>query len=215
MDGFENTGDRSQEYFCLLFAIYRLLFTVSCLLFAIYRFLFTVSCLPFPLVPPTAPLLIMVGLPGSGKSTWARRYLRCHPDYRIISTDNVRRQLYGDAAIQGEWRDIWQDVVQQLSEGRQAIAQGQASGIVYDATNVRRRHRREFVQTARRYGYAPVVAVWMDTPLDICLARNQARSRQVPTEIIEKMYRQLMGAPPTQAEALDQVYRVEPPEDTV
>ena len=180
-------------------------------------FLSPVSCLSSLSVYPTttAPLLIMVGLPGSGKSTWAKRYTRGYPSYQIISTDDIRRQLYGDAAIQGEWRDIWRRVIQQLSEGYQAITQGQASGVIYDATNVRRRHRREFVQTARRYGYRPVVAVWMDVPLATCLMRNRARSRQVPTEIIEKMYRQLTAAPPTQAEALDQVYRVEPPEAAV
>ncbi len=161
------------------------------------------------------PLMVMVGLPGSGKSTWARRYTRRYPSWLIISADDIRRQLYGDAVIQGEWRDIWQSVIQQLSEGRQAIAQGQASGVIYDATNVRRRHRREFVQMARRYEYAPLVAVWMDTPLEICLARNRVRSRQVPAEVIEKMYRQLTAAPPTRAEALDQVYRVEPPEAAV
>lgn len=161
------------------------------------------------------PLMVMVGLPGSGKSTWARRYTRRYPSWLIVSTDDIRRQLYGDAAIQGEWRDIWRRVIQQLSGGRQAIAQGQASGVIYDATNVRRRHRREFVQTARGYGYAPVVAVWMDTPLATCLMRNRARSRQVPAEVIEKMYRQLTAAPPTRAEALDQVYRVEPPEAAV
>ena len=157
----------------------------------------------------------MVGLPGSGKSTWVQRYVRRRPSYRVVSPDDIRKRLYGDAAIQGEWRDIWQSVIQQLREGRQAIAQGQASGVIYDATNVRRRHRREFVQMARRYEFAPVVAVWVDTPLATCLVRNRARSRQVPTEVIEKMHRQLTAAPPTQAEALDQVYRVEPPETAV
>ncbi len=154
--------------------------------------------------------MIMVGLPGSGKSTWAERYVRRCPGYQVVSTDDIRTELYGDAAIQGDWGDIWRRVMQQLRDRYQVITQGRATGLIYDATNVRRRHRREFVQAARAYGYTPVAAVWIDTPLATCLLRNQGRSRRVPVEVIEKMHRQLTAAPPTQAEALDQVYRIEP-----
>lgn len=150
----------------------------------------------------------MVGLPASGKSTWAIDYVRRCPGYWLVSTDDIRAELYGDAALQGEWRDIWRLLMQRLRDGYRAIAQGQATGLIYDATNVRRRHRREFVQAVRACGYTPVVAVWMDTPLATCLLRNQERSRQVPAEVIEKMHRQLTAAPPTQAEALDHIYRI-------
>lgn len=150
----------------------------------------------------------MIGLPGSGKSTWAARFVAQSPNCRLIGTDEVRAQLYGDAAIQGEWMAIWRTVLQQLQESYRAIAEGTASGVIYDATNVRRRHRREFIQAAQGLGYQPLIGVWMDTPLGVCLARNLARSRQVPPEIIEKMHRQLAAAPPTVAEGFDNLKQV-------
>ncbi|MGB3293683.1 MAG: AAA family ATPase [Phormidesmis sp.] len=155
-----------------------------------------------------APLLVMIGLPGSGKSTWAARFVSHSPGYRMIATDDVRAQLYGDAAVQGEWMSIWRVVLQQLQASYRAIAQGQAAGVIYDATNVRRRHRREFIQAAQGLGFQPLTGIWVDTPLAVCLARNLRRSRQVPPEIIAKMSRQLTAAPPTVAEGLDRVNRV-------
>ncbi|MGB7249343.1 MAG: AAA family ATPase [Phormidesmis sp.] len=155
-----------------------------------------------------APLIVMVGLPGSGKSTWAQRFIARRSGYCVVATDDIRAQLYGSAAVQGEWLEIWRVVLRQLCDRYHDISTGEATGVIYDATNVRRRHRREFIQSARACGYAPVVAVWIDTPLVACLERNLGRSRRVPTEVIEKMHRQLTAAPPTTAEALDYVYRI-------
>ena len=103
---------------------------------------------------------------------------------------------------------IWQEILDQLRVGYRAIAQGTAAGVVYDATNVRRRHRREFIQAARGLGYQPLTGVWIDTPLAVCLERNSKRSRQVPAEIIERMSRQLMAAPPSVSEGLDGLERI-------
>lgn len=158
-----------------------------------------------------APLILTVGIPGSGKSTWAKQLAIQKPGYQLISTDSIRAQLYGDEAVQGNWMEIQRSLLTQLKTTRQSIAQGHLIAVIYDATNARRRHRREFIQLARDCGYAPIVAAWIDTPLAVCLQRNAGRSRQVPAEIIEKMHRQLTAAPPTKAENLDRVLRIRTP----
>ena len=165
----------------------------------------------------SAPLILTVGIPGSGKSTWAKKLAaqKAAQDrrYLIISTDCIRRELYGDEAIQGEWIDVQKSLVSQLKSARQSIAQGHTSAVIYDATNAARRQRREFVQIARDCGYAPVIAAVIDTPLEICLQRNADRSRQVPPHIIEKMHRQLIGASPTEAEDIDRIIKVSLPSE--
>ena len=160
----------------------------------------------------SAPLILTVGIPGSGKSTWARNLAAQKADqnqhYLIISTDRIRAELYGDESIQGEWMEIRRSLISQLKSARQAIAQGHTAAVIYDATNAARRQRREFVQIARDSGYGPLIAAWIDTPLEICLQRNAERSRQVPPHIIEKMHRQLTGAPPTEAEDIDRIIKI-------
>ncbi|MFK8185009.1 MAG: AAA family ATPase [Phormidesmis sp.] len=155
-----------------------------------------------------APLIMLIGLPGSGKSTWAKQFITHQPDYKLIATDDVRYQLYGDEAVQGEWLQIWRAVLSQLKEAREAIAAGKLTSVIYDATNARRRHRREFIQAAKDCGYGPIHALWLDTPLASCLARNQTRDRHVPTDVIEKMHRQLTEAPPSEAEGFASIKKV-------
>ncbi len=153
------------------------------------------------------PLGILIGLPGSGKSTWAGQFVTAHPDYQIVSTDDIRASLYGDAASQGDWLQIWAQVLAAWHQGVAAILQGDLAGILYDATNTRRRHRREAILAARRLGFTHITFYWFDVSLSTALERNRLRSRQVPGAVIERMHRQLQAAPPSLAEGVDQVVR--------
>jgi len=149
-----------------------------------------------------AQLLIMIGLPGSGKSTLAAQLAFEH-GWILVSTDAIRARLYGDEAIQGSWLQVWGEVQRQL----QAIAHLPHGKAIYDATNVVRRPRRQFIQLARSWGYDSICAIWMDVPLEVCLQRNAGRSRQVPPEVICQMYRRLEGGQPSLAEGLDGLMR--------
>lgn len=148
-------------------------------------------------------LWVLIGLPGSGKSTWAAHFARSGTPLQVVSTDQIRSHLYGNAAHQGEWRQIWQAVLHQFHQGVAATQGGAIGGVLYDATNVRRRGRRGLLQAAREQGFTRVAGIWLDVPVACCLQRNQQRSRRVPPEVIESMARQLAGAPPDCAEGFD------------
>jgi predicted kinase len=87
------------------------------------------------------------------------------------------------------------------------VGQGELDGLIYDATNARRRHRLEAIAAAREVGFTTISLVWFDLPLSVALERNQGRSRQVPPDIIAAMARQIQGAPPSLAEGVDQILR--------
>ncbi|MEL6138423.1 MAG: AAA family ATPase [Cyanobacteria bacterium J06626_23] len=154
------------------------------------------------------PLILLIGLPGSGKSTWARRFVRQFPRYEILSTDETRAQLYGDAAIQGEWMEVWQQLACQLAQGIQALDQDEIEGVLFDATNAQRSRRRRLIQTLTEIGYSDIGAVWFDLSLAECQARSARRHRQVPAEVIERMHRELAGGPPNVAEGLSWLIRL-------
>ncbi|MGB3312077.1 MAG: AAA family ATPase [Nodosilinea sp.] len=160
--------------------------------------------------PIPVPLLLLVGIPGSGKSTWAREFVSVHPCHRIVSTDAIRAELYGDEAVQGDWWQIWQRVMAQWRQGIAAIRRGELEGVIYDATNARRRQRREAIATARQVGFNSITLGWFDLPLSLALERNRGRSRQVPINIIATMHRQLQGSPPSVTEGVEQVLVLQP-----
>lgn len=155
----------------------------------------------------TAPLILLIGLPGSGKSTWAARFRADNPRYLLVSTDALRAEIYGDEAIQGSWTVLWSVVQQRWRHGLVGIQQGSLQGVIYDATNVRRRYRRQVLRAARESGFAPLLAYWFDVPLDVCLARNRLRSRQVPEEVLHRMDRYLQAAPPALEDGLDVLFQ--------
>ena len=128
-----------------------------------------------------------------------------NPHYQIVSTDAIRAEIYGDEAVQGDWCQIWETVVDRWRAGVMAISQGGLEGVIYDATNTRRRHRREAIAVARQVGFTHITLVWFDLPLRVALGRNRGRSRQVPPDIIAAMHRQLQGAPPALTEGVDRV----------
>jgi predicted kinase len=142
-----------------------------------------------------ARLIVLIGIPGSGKSSLAGQLQPL--GYRVISTDQIRAQLFGDPAIQGRWPLIWAEVERQL----QTVVQ---TGLaVYDATNTKRRGRRQLIRLARSLGFEQVIGFWLHPPLALCLERNQQRERQVPDSVIRRMERQLWSAPPKLAEGFD------------
>ncbi len=154
------------------------------------------------LATQNSALLLMIGLPGSGKSTWARQLLVECPQTQLISTDAIRGLLFGNEGIQGPWLLIWQEIQRQLKQA--TILRKTA---IYDATNAQRRHRREIITLARDLGFTEIIGLWVDTPVWLCLARNQQRSRQVPEEIIFRMHHQLRETPPNLEEGLDCLIR--------
>lgn len=148
-------------------------------------------------------LLLLIGLPGSGKSTLAQRLAANTPGWRVISTDEIRDRLFGDAAIQGPWPQIWDDVQRQFAMTVQLAQTQPLRGGIYDATNAVRRHRQAAIALARSVGFTRVTGLWLDVPLAVCLEHNHQRDHQVPPEVIAQMAHHLHRAPPRLHDGFD------------
>jgi predicted kinase len=158
-------------------------------------------------MPP--PLLCLVGLPASGKSTIVTAIQTDCPKLIVVSPDRIRADLYGDAAIQGDWAVIESMVAAQFCQAvNPTIAPSPVA--IYDATNANPAHRIEAIALARRCGFGRVIGIWVDCPLALCLAHNQSRERQVPAAAIARMDAMLRSHPPQVADGYDRLIRLTP-----
>jgi predicted kinase len=125
----------------------------------------------------------MVGAPGSGKSHRAAK-LAEEKNAVVISGDEIRAELYGNAAVQGKWVEIHNRIEMLVSE-----ADGKP--VILDGTHCRSSYRKGAIALLQSYGYDQIEAVVLDTSLNTCLVRNAARQRNVPRYVVVNMHEDL------------------------
>lgn len=126
---------------------------------------------------PKGVVVLAIGLPGSGKTTWFRRR-----GVTPLSSDLLRSVLFDDVEEQ-RYQGLVFSTLRQLLRAR-LIARMPWNYV--DATNLSPRERRQWIHMARGLGYE-VHAVFFDVPLEVCLERNQRRDRVVPEEALRRM----------------------------
>lgn len=153
--------------------------------------------------PKTPSVIMMVGIPGSGKSYLAHQISDLF-DIPIVSSDACRKEISGNASDQSVSRQAWELVYR---KAEQLIGQGRS--VIIDATHTSRRQRRQSSLRYRGFGARGVVAIHVLTSLEAALARNTARDRIVPQEVIERMHYTIEGTPPHEEDGFDFVIRLD------
>jgi predicted kinase len=126
---------------------------------------------------------VMVGAPGSGKSTFALELAESE-NALVVSGDDIRAELYGDANVQGNWVEI-HDRIEEL------VSEACGMDIVLDGTHYRASYRKQAVAMLKSYGYDKIEAVVVNPTVETCLKRNASRLRKVPEHVIRTMHQKL------------------------
>ena len=138
---------------------------------------------------PRAQGHLLIGPPGSGKSTFAR-ILAPRLPARVIANDALREQLWGDANVQGPWSELEPHLHGAIDR---AIADG--DNVLVDATHAQLHWRQRLIHRSIGDQHIQWTGWWLQTPLDQCLVWNRSRQRSVPEAVIRAMHVRLSSSP--------------------
>ena len=139
-------------------------------------------------------LIMMIGLPGSGKSTKAEELAKEY-DAEIFASDKLREEMFGNVNHQADngklFTELHRRVKNCLREGKSALI---------DATNLQYKKRMAFLKELKNIP-CEKIAYLMATPYEECIKNNEKRERKVPRAVIDRMYRNF--DPPARYEGFD------------
>jgi predicted kinase len=129
-------------------------------------------------------LYIVVGLPGSGKSTYATNFIK-DKDIEYLSSDELRAKFGSGETDQTCTNQVFGHIKRKVDE---FLKDGK--NVLVDATNVNRKERSDYINTTKKYG-TKIVAIVFKMDRQGLIDRNKKRGEQggrvVPTFVIDKM----------------------------
>lgn len=131
-------------------------------------------------------LIMLKGLPGSGKSTWAREYIASPmgKDTVRVNRDDIREMLYTLSSNPHRQHLEWP--ITKIEKDMVRILLRDGFSVIVDATNLNKKCEKGFKKLAEENG-ATFSIVEMKTPIEECITRDQSRTRTVGEEVISGM----------------------------
>jgi predicted kinase len=151
---------------------------------------------------------MLIGLPASGKDTWIKQFIKNNTEkFNVYSSDDIREELYGDAATQGDSAEVFKIMRERATK---SIRRGENT--IYNATNIKVKDRRAIMNEINKFKDVMCYAIIIGTTYEQCLKNNAKRAnnggREVPESIINRMYKSF--EPPHYFEGFNKIEVVYP-----
>lgn len=146
-------------------------------------------------------LILLVGIPGSGKTTYAQKYIEEYSNTVYLSSDLIRKELWGDEAIQGDNNEVFS-----LMQKRAIEALNNGRDVVYDATNITRKDRGYIISQCPKFVKIEAHIIW--APIETCIERDSARKRTVGKDVIDRTLKRFQA--PYYDEGIDEIKVITP-----
>jgi predicted kinase len=147
-------------------------------------------------------LVILVGIPGSGKTHYAQNYIsNCQKHTVHLSSDGIRAELYGDESVQGNPVEVFS-----LMQKRAVEALNSGYDVIYDSTAMTRKDRAGIITACPKFVKIEAHIIW--APIETCIERDAARDRTVGKAVIDKMLKRFQA--PYFDEGIDEIKIIRP-----
>jgi predicted kinase len=131
-------------------------------------------------------LILLVGIPGAGKTTYSKNYIKENINTVHLSSDSIRKELYGDESIQGNPADVFS-----LMQKRAVEALNNGQNVLYDATNITRKDRASIISICPKFARIECHIIW--APIEVCIERDANRERTVGKDVIDRMLKRFQA----------------------
>lgn len=127
-------------------------------------------------------LILLSAIPGSGKSTWAKKYQKEHENTYVVSSDGIREELFGSAECFDNEALVWKTFEHRLNENVDKLND---LTVIADATHLSNKLRKMYYDLTPRFDKH--VLVIFNIPFEISLKQNLMRDRIVPLDVMHRL----------------------------
>ena len=125
----------------------------------------------------------LIGIPASGKSTWADSFVRNNPDWVRVSRDDMRKMLSAEYVVDFKTEDLISSMMDEMI----IRALMHKKNVIIDNTNLKMKYIKHFEELVQYH--ADIEYQVFDISLKEALLRNSLRDRKVPENVMEKMFK--------------------------
>ena len=124
-------------------------------------------------------MICLAGLPGSGKTTWAKEYLKHYPDILYFSPDAYYERINGDDCDRSNSFEVWMAMFRDIHTAELA-----GRDVLIDSDNLTYAQRNQWVEWFP--GFDQRVLFYFEELFEDCVKRMKQRRRQVPIEVMKE-----------------------------
>ena len=147
-------------------------------------------------------LYVTVAAPAAGKSTYIENVLSKIRHTAIVSTDEIREELFGNDSLQNSGNIIFKTAYERTERFLKFRL-----NVIFDSTAAKPVYRQNLIKIGKDNG-AKIICVYFNIPLEIHFERNRGRIRFVPHDVIETMYNNIKKNPPALSEGFDEIMEI-------
>lgn len=122
-------------------------------------------------------MICLAGMPGVGKTTWARNFLKKNPGYRYFSPDLYYERINGDDCVRENTFEVWMAMFRDIN-----TAMKQGKDVLIDTDNLTYHQRTQWPEWFPDFYHT---LVYFEEPFEVCVERMLQRRRKLPLSTME------------------------------